>query len=66
MARSVNRLPHVQHLHRPDQFDAAMSDQVVLIAPRCRNGQSTARSGQPSFTAVPEALTISMLLPTVS
>ena len=24
------------------------------------------RAGQPSFTAVPEALTISMLLPTVS
>ena len=39
MARYVNRLPHVQHLHRPDQFDAAMSDQVVLIAPRCRKGQ---------------------------
>jgi hypothetical protein len=31
-----------------------------------RAGCGTARSGQPSFTAVPEALTISMLFPTVS
>ena len=31
-----------------------------------RAGCGAARSGQPSFTAVPEALTISMLLPTVS
>ena len=29
-------------------------------------GRGSARPGQPSFTAVPEALTISMLLPTVS
>jgi hypothetical protein len=29
-------------------------------------GHGSARSRQPSFTAVPEALTISMLLPTVS
>jgi len=29
-------------------------------------GRGSARPGQPSFTAVPEALTISMLLPTDS
>ena len=29
-------------------------------------GRGSGRSGQPSFTAVPDALTISMLLPTVS
>jgi hypothetical protein len=44
-----------------------MSSLIPVTGPAGNDpGRGSARQGQPSFTAVPEALTISMLLPTVS
>jgi len=44
-----------------------MSSLIPVTGPTSNDpGRGSARPGQPSFTAVPEALTISMLLPTDS
>ena len=44
-----------------------MSSLIPVTGPAGNDpGRGSARPGQPSFTAVPEALTISMLLPTDS
>ena len=52
-----------RHLHS-DPIDAHLA---VLAALRLDAGHlAVPRGAQPSFTAVPEALTISMLFPTVS